>query len=256
MKNSILLLFCAILSATVVSAQDKEREPFRFGFQVSPVLSFMHSNSRDVESGGVNVGMNFGMIGEYYFGYKQNYGLTSGVSFILNKGGKLTYNDSGDYLSRTDFSNELTLALTDSTGLLNRTLAAGTAVSHRVNFINIPFGFKMRTNYIFGTYIRGFAQVPMIGIDIATSARGDVRLGNDLDMLYETETIYPDIFPIGITIGGGLGIEYYPQDEQLGLLVAIFYNGGLFDMTRSGTQENTKTKGAISDVTLRLGVMF
>ena len=254
-KISFVLLFAA-MGFSSLCAQTADGGPLRFGFQVSPVVSFMHGNDRDVDAAGANLGLNLGLVGEYYFNANRNYGLTTGVSFILNKGGNLTYGVAGDYLSRTGFSSGLTAALTDTTGQLNRTLAPGTSVAHRINFVHIPIGLKLRTDYLFGSDIRGFAQVPMLGIDIATSARGDVRLGNQSDALYEKETIYPDIQPFGLTVGGGLGVEWYPQDEQMSIVAGIFYNGGLLDMTRAGAQPSTQSKATISDVTIRLGIMF
>jgi hypothetical protein len=256
MKKITLSLLCALALVPALRAQSADGSPFRFGFQISPVLSFMHSNNRDVDGSGVNLGMNLGLIGEYYFNENRNYALVSGASFILNKGGKLTYAEAGDHLERTDFSSDLTARLTDTSGILNRRLAAGTSVANRINFVHIPIGLKMRTNYLFGSDIRGFAQVPMLGIDIATSARGDVRLGDQPDVLYEKETVYPDISPIGLTIGGGLGVEWYPQDEQMSIVAGVFYNGGLLDLTRSGTMSSTQVKATISDVTIRLGILF
>jgi hypothetical protein len=253
------IIFSLLLAATIgptLTAQSGDGGPLRFGFQFSPVLSFMHSNSRDVNGSGVNLGLNMGLVGEYYFNDNRNYAVVLGASFILNKGGTLKYTEAGDHLSRSDYSSGLTAALTDTTNGFSRTFAAGSSVANRINFVHVPIGLKMRTNYLFGSDFRAFAQVPMLGLDIATSARGDVRLGDRPDELFEKETIYPDISPVGLTIGGGLGVEWYPQDEQMSVVAGIFYNGGLLDLTRSGSMSTTNAKATISDVTIRMGIMF
>lgn len=247
MKKIALLVF--ILGSLSTQAQDFKK--FKFGVQASPFISWMHSNSKEVDGAGVNIGINFGMMGEYYFA--ENYALTGGIGYLLNKGGKLKYNQEGDHLPRSAFGTDLTTAL----GTRGDTLWAGTTIARRINYVQIPFGFKMRTNELGeNSFLRIYAHLPYVCIDIATSARGDVINEGVPGSPFNKETIYKDIIPIGMTIGGGAGIEYYPNDKDLTLTAGIYYNGGIFDMTKDGDQQNAKTKGALSDVTIRIGVLF
>lgn len=263
MKKITLLLAFASLACSVM-AQDGDFKKFRFGVNASPIFSWMGSNNPDVKAGGFTMGVNLALSGELYFA--ENYAFTMGLGYKLNTGGKITYEKkAGNYLPQSDLSEELQTDLLSSSRLAagayfigsgdsSRIMAKGVAISRRVNWLSIPIGFKMRTNELGDSFIRGFAHLPLFGIDIATRARADVKTSTGE---YKKEIIYRDIFPINLTVGGGAGIEYYPNDKDLSFIAGIYYNAGLIDFTKNDKDVNGKgVKGVVSDITLRLGVNF
>jgi hypothetical protein len=225
-------------------------QAFKFGIQASPVVSWMHSNNKQVSTTGANLGIDFGLIGEYYFSENENYAFTMGLNYVLGKGGGLKYDDAGRILPDTDYSNELLAVIPRDSGSTSVTFPANTTFKSRLNYLRIPLGFKMRTNELGNSYLRAFAQLPVLGIDIATSARSDIKLDNDTE--FKKEVTYRDFLPLGLTVGGGAGVEWFPNDSELAFVMGVYYNGGLIDIT----QDELKRKGTTSDVTIRLAVMF
>lgn len=227
------------------NSQAQDWKKFKFGIQASPVISFMPAGHRDVNSEGANFGINIGLIGEHYF--HENYALTFGAGYLLNAGGTVKYSQKGQYLTKGDYSVLFRNYLTTQ----NDSLPAGTSINYRQNIIQLPFGFKMRTNELGGTYLRGFANFPVMTINIPTSNKIDVNTGTNT---FDGEAAYNDAYPVGLQIGGGAGVEWYPNDSQLAVVGGIYFNGGIFDVTKTASDPNYRS--VISDVTIRLAVMF
>lgn len=239
------------LAASLFAQEDKQ---FRFGPFITPLVSFTSADNKEAESGGAQVGVNLAMIGEYYFDADRNYALTAGIGYTIGYGGQMKYSvatnhfDTQDGLS-TGFRTALSAcALATST----TDQPAGTIIRQTMNMVNIPIGFKMRTNELGGSMIRAFAQLPVIGINIVTESKIDAELPGYGK--FEGETYLKNTVPIGISIGGGLGAEWYPNDKGLGITAGIFYNNGLIDIN-ANTNSN-KYRVTASDISLRLGVFF
>jgi hypothetical protein len=244
MKKSFLILascFCALVSV----AQDINK--FRFGVHLSPGLSWMPASHRDIEGSGVQMNFGVGMMGEYNL--TDNYAVIFGLNYVFNNGGGIKYNKAGQYLEqRTSFSDGLNSYLTAQ----NNILPAGTTINYSQDVLQLPIGLKMRTNEIGSTFIRGFAQLPVLTLEVPTSNKIDLNNGSQS---FNGEAAYGEVLPIAVKIGGAIGAEYYPNDTKLAIIAGLHFNAGLIDITKNyGT--NGGYRSVVSDITLRLGVLF
>ena len=240
MKKITLVLTVVLFSfQAALQAQD-----FRFGFQVSPSFSWITTDDNRIEGNGSNLGLRLGMLGERYFA--ENYAIMFGLGFAFNQGGTIRHELGGQYWTNSDLS---------ATEL--RFVTNGTDLKYKLQYLELPFALKMRTN-TFG-YMRGFFEIPRFVFGFNTKALGDIdQMGSDLDS--EDEKINEDVNFFNLSWGLGGGLEY-EVSENTSLVAGIFYNHGFLDITKDkgaekndGTSENSK--GTIRGITIRLGVLF
>lgn len=249
MKKLVTLLLIAACASGSLFAQSglSEDGKFRFGVQTSPFFSFMGTNDNQIESDGSNIGFELGLIGELYISDNLNYAITSGLSLTFNQGGTLLYTRPGVIFNDSEL-NEVTI---DS-------LAEGTSVNYKLQYLEIPFGFKMRTDeFGAGGDIRAFANLPVFTIGIPTQSRGDISGPNAEG---SKENISKDIFPLSLSWGLGGGVEYQVTDA-VSLVGGVYYQSGLLDVTNNDgvytdNGEAIDANNRISRVTIRIGVMF
>ena len=80
MKKIVIVLCFLGLFLSKSFAQNE----IRFGFQFSPTLSWMKTDSKRVSNnGGLILGAKLGAVGEYYF--QENYSIASGIGFGFNQ---------------------------------------------------------------------------------------------------------------------------------------------------------------------------
>ncbi len=247
MKKIIFVIALFALSFSAVQAQSGD---FRFGFQASPSLSWMSTNVNYVNANGTIPGMKLGVIGEYYF--RPEYAFIGGLGFAFNTGGRLRHDFSGTYWTETDL------------GIGVDTLAAGTNLKYNLQYVEIPFGLKMRTRE-FG-YLRYFAEIPVFTIGFESTARGTISASTKVSedpQAIEDLNIKEEINSLALSWGFGGGAEY-SLSQSTSIVGGIFYqryftditddNGTTFHNSRGDVKNNEKT--VISNLTLRLGVIF
>ena len=159
-KIALLFTFLLFMSAKIYSQTN-----FRFGFQVSPNFSWLSTDDKFINGNGTNLGLKLGMMGEKYFTNSENYALSFGIGFAFNQGGTLNYDsdgqfEGGNYWPESDLSDPLF-----------RTLPEGINLKYSIQYIEIPFGLKMRTQE-FG-YFRYFIE-PGFNLGLKTQARGAI----------------------------------------------------------------------------------
>lgn len=226
---------------------------FRFGFQVSPTISWMSTDNNKINSNGVNIGIKIGMVGEYYFGTSGNYALISGIGFAFNQGGTLKHEVGGNFWPEAELTSSKF-----NTGL--KPLPDGVNMKYNLRYVEIPIGFKMRTND-FGN-IRYFAEIPLFNIGMLTQARGAI---NGTGVNTDNENIKGATNFFNITWGFGGGVEY-SVSEKTALVGGLYYQQGFTDVTRdknafkrvseTGPSEPESSKGTLGAIVLRLGVIF
>ncbi|HHH50152.1 MAG TPA: PorT family protein [Saprospiraceae bacterium] len=228
----------------------KAQSDFRFGFQLSPTFSWMGTSNNKINGNGTNLGLKLGVIGEKYF--RENYAIIGGLGFAFNQGGTLKHDIGGNFWPSSDLSNPD----------LNKepnALPDGVNLKYGIQYVEIPFGLKMRTQE-FG-YLKYFAEIPVFTLGIRTQARGAVSATNGLDT--QKENIKDDVSLLNLSWGIGGGLEY-SINGSTSLVAGLFFQNGFVDITNDkATQyisfdENPKenSKGTIGAITLRLGVMF
>lgn len=238
-----IVAIAAFLSAlnTMVSAQTD----VRFGFQVSPVFSWMTTDDNRINPSGTNLGLKLGMVGEFYF--RENYAVSTGIGFGFNHGGTLQYDFGGSYWTRSGLGSALD------------TLPAGTNLKYNIQYVEIPLGLKLRTRE-FG-YLRYFVE-PGITLGFKSQARGTIQ-GRGIGDEAEKINIRKEVNGLNLSWGLGAGVEYSLSENtslvgglgfQIGFTDATDDNGVVFDDRRGNREEDSK--GKINGIIIRLGVMF
>lgn len=214
----------------------------RLGFQLSPTISWMDTDDNAINGNGATVGMRLGMIGEYYF--RERYAFISGINFAFNQGGTLKHEEGGNLWSKSDLSDSALAALPD-----------GVNLKYHIQYLEIPFGIKMRTKEI--GYARYFAEIPLFSLGVRVQARGDVEGTSRLQV--ERENIIKDVNLFNLNWGFGAGI-HYTLSEDTEFIGGLYYQQGFTDVTdnkatkKSGEIEDSK--GIIKGITLRIGILF
>ncbi len=212
----IIALFFTIKS----SAQD-----MRFGVFADPQLSWFTSDTRDFSPNGPVFGFNAGFSYDRYFA--ERYAFTTGAS-ITNIGGNLLYNVDDYSLSTRDEEYPIT---------------SGTNLRIRGQYVNIPLGFKFKTNQIGYTTI--YAQ---LGINGYIKLKG---FAWNEDMSINREVVENSHLKFGfISYMFGGGIEYSlggPSALQFG----VIFSNGMTPAFDAGHGIIT-----IGNLALRVGVVF
>lgn len=235
-----LLVFVGLTAANLVQAQDDgvEVSRLRFGGQLSPVASWLTSDNSQVKSGGVNLGIKLGAIGEYNFA--KNYSIAAGIGFGFNQGGKLQFPQGGDLLPKSE--------LPDIPDPEKRNLPADTKITYKLTFIEFPISLKLRTRE-YG-YMRYFAELPIITLSAITAGKANIDAAN-IDV--NKQKVTDDMKRLNAQWGLGGGVEYNFSAENA-LVVGAYYNQGFFDLTKN--YGGTKDKAVDHNITLRIGVLF
>ena len=239
-------MLCAAGSVIVQAQND-----FRFGFQASPSFSWMSTNDANINGNGTNLGLKLGLLGEKYI--RENYALTFGLGFGFNEGGTLRYNGEGVLWPEVDLPADF------------ENLDPGTNLKYALQYLEIPVGFKMRTQQ-FG-YFRFFADIPVITLGILTQAKGTIS--GPYENAPEGVDIRKAANFLTFSWGVGGGTEY-EIGENIALIGGINFQTSFVDITKDkGTTfcpegsfdcatnpQEEDSKGKVSIITIKLGVMF
>ena len=238
----IFLCLTTIFAFAQYSEAIESNGELRLGFQLSPSFSWMSTDDNTINGNGTNLGMKLGMVGEYYF--KENYAFVSGINFAFNQGGTLLHQEGGNLWSESELSD---------TGLV--ALPNGVNLKYHIQYIEVPFGVKMRTKE-FG-YLRYYAEMPLFSLGVKVQARGDIKGTSRLDQ--ERENIKKDVNLFNLNWGFGGGVQY-TLSEDTALIGGLYYQQGIADVTdnsaikASGAKEDSK--GIIKSLTIRIGILF
>lgn len=236
MKRLITLVILTVVTLTTLNAQS-----FRLGIQTSPTFSWMSTNQNTITGNGVNLGLEVGLLGDYYL-ENDRYAISSGISLLMNQGGGLVYSTGGNLFPDSEMSVDTLLNVTDDT-----------QVDFSFQYIEIPFSVKLRG----GTGDLGyFVQIPYFSLAFPIKGRADVNdpvAGNYMD-----ENILSSVIPLAFTWGLGAGAEYEIND--LTLMGGISYQNSILDIIKdNGTLaggEKEDAKQIINRITLRVGIFF
>lgn len=216
----IIIVSSLILNTYIVDAQTSSR----FSIFADPQLSWFTSDTRKFEPNGSIAGFNIGFTAERYFA--DRYAIFSGLS-INNLGGNLKYKEAGYILETRDNTY---------------TIAQGSNVKLKSQFLNIPLGLKFKTNEI--GYFSFFAQVGVSG-----SIRLKASVWEDTNKI-EKETITQQFKPVFASYFIGTGIDYSlggPSSLQVG----VVYSSGITESYSAGYG-----KISMGSLSLKIGIVF
>lgn len=231
MKRLILvfLLFSGLIATRVEAQYD-----FKFGFEASPFISWMSTDKKPVKSDGTNLGFQIVMNGEYYI--RERYAIKAGLGLSFRNGGNLLHTNGGAIFPDSDLSMPS----------LKDPLPPNTSVKYKLQYVEIPVAFRMRTQE-FG-YLRYFAELPMFIIGINSQARADLGVASG-----DNEDIGKDTPFMNLSWGVGAGAEY-AITSTTSLVGGIFYNQGIADVTSDSNAD--QSKAVLKRLVFRMGVMF
>ena len=233
MKKIVVFAAFLLFAQGMIKAQDSD---LRFGFQVSPMFSWMATDESRINGNGVNLGLKLGVNGEIFF--RENYAFIVGVGFAFNSGGTLRHDISGEYWQRSTFPPQVQSGF----------FPAGTDLKYNLQYVEIPFGMKFRTNE-FG-YIRYYMELPVITIGFRSQARGTIEYSG---VNAEKIDIKKEVNPLTLAWGLGGGIEY-SISENTALVAGLGYQNVFTDVTKD--YSGISSKARINNIIIRLGVLF
>lgn len=285
----------AIITIVVAQVVCAEAQGLKFGVHVDPFLSFLTSDYSNVEGAGANFGAALGVEAAYEFDATGNYALTFGADFSLNNGGTLLYKYGGVLLPNTELDNRTAFRNNNgdippsATGVA---MQAFTKINHRINYVAIPIGLKLRTNELGDSYMRAFFHIPLVQLMVPVNAGAkifapDASAAGYLDDNSNERYAIPqadesvtergawgDVTPFQVSLGAGAGVELAPNsDGGLRLYAGVYFHHGVIDITNGfgGTTaftspdnpntvisetQNRNPRNAFNNIALRLGVVF
>jgi hypothetical protein len=205
----------------------------RFGFEASPFISWLSSDVKNVKNDGANLGFQIFMNGEFYF--RESYAIKTGLGLSFRNGGKLLHSDAGQIFPKSSLSNEIF-----------REMPANSSVRYKLQYVEIPFAFRMRTQEI--GYTRFYAEIPMFTLGICTQARGDLGLADG-----DNENIARDTRWLNLSWGLGGGMEY-ALTSTTSLIGGLYFQQGMTDVVSKSSVNRGKNE--LNKLVLRIGVMF
>ncbi len=232
----LLCLFVVIIPCLLFS------QKIRYNIIAGPSLSWMSANFNKIESGGAKLAFKFQAQAEYWI--TDRFALTGGLGISLGPGGTLEYEKGGDIWKEARLSDNVYHVLPNNS-----------VMSYRMNYIDIPFGFKLRTIEV-GKY-RFFLHAPEFAISMRTKARGSID-ASGLEAT-EDEDIRDIISFFTLFYGLGAGAEF-KVSHDITLTAGLRFMQSFTDITddngryNDGTKEDSK--GILSNLDFRIGISF
>lgn len=233
--------------APAVSAQSVDFTRFRFGFQLSPSVSWMTTDDNAIDGDGTALGLKLGTVAEYNFA--ENYALVSGIGFHFNAGGTLRSGYGGRFFTES---------IADGEDFNDGGTQPGVGIDYSITYVEIPLGLKLRTRE-FG-YLTYTAEAPVFTLNIRSNARGSLSGGGEVTEV-EDITIKDEVALFALSWGFGGGAEY-SVSESTRLFGGLRFQRVFTDVTKDGDYYDDRRattddpRAGINMITLRLGVLF
>jgi hypothetical protein len=227
-RNRSLTIAVIILLLAVTTARSKAQD-FEFGIHADPLITWMSSNSSGYNGEGVKPGFSMGLNVLHYFA--ENYAFSSGIGFIT-AGGRLSAVEPHTMV----FSN------------FTQVVAAGDEMVYNLRYLNIPAGFRLRTNQI--GYITLFTD---LGLDIRVLLKSTVDIPQN-QISKENAKTEVRTMNLGWHITAGLE---YELGIRTSLVAGLGFDEDFFDVTKDLSDVfQPKDKSGLRMLRIRLGVKF
>ncbi len=229
-RIKLLLLFIT------VSLSAFAQENLRFGFTVSPGITWLSPDNKQINSDGARFAFTYGAIVDFIIDDNQRYSITSGIQIAMD-GGKLT-----------SFP-------------LERIAGKSGEITAKIQYLELPVGLKLRSNET-SSNLTCYGVLGIVnGINIR--ARADYRYQNLTEEInIDEENIklrdlkfYPNeikkVVPYQLSLQFEGGTEFRVA-ENTSIVGGIFFRNGFTNIM----DDNDKERIVGRNVGLRIAVMF
>ena len=231
------IVVCAAFFMLLAQLSFAQGSDLRLGFQVSPTFSNMSTDDNKVNANGTNLGLKLGLMGEVFF--RENYAFTIGLGFSFNSGGTLRHDEISNTWQRSELPSGVNLPF-----------LAGTDLKYNLQYVEIPFGLKFKTNEI--GYLRYYAEVPTFTLGFRSQSRGDIKTAGGINE--DKIDIKKEVKALALSWGVGGGIEY-SLSEGTSLVAGLAYQRVFTDVTKDYSG-GVDSKASINHFIVRIGVLF
>ncbi|MFO7932863.1 MAG: porin family protein [Bacteroidales bacterium] len=213
----------ALLSVMLICFAAAYGQRIKFSVHADPQFAWFSSDEDNVSPAGSILHMQAGLIADLFF--SDHYAFTTGVG-VNNMGGKLAYADSTLFVSGSD----------------SLYAVPGQVLKHRMQYIDIPLGLKLKTEELgYTTFFFQLGFNPMFNINAFSTS-------DDETFDKENNRGNTNLFNLGYHLGAGV---QYRLGGSTALVGGVRWSSGLTDVT--GNDEAKITLNAIS---INLGVQF
>lgn len=239
LKNIVIISLLLIFISLSLSSQAQQK-PFKFGFKVSPALSWLSPDAKYYEQGGAAFSLSWGFVADITL--MDHYYLSTGFNVSYFKG-KLSYphiyNNEADNYSYT--------------GNMDRT--------YNLRYIEVPLAFKMKTNEL-AKNIKFFGLMGInTGFNIRAKANESFTGNNPLSGKHSYTEDKVDIKDettlVKASLIVGAGIDYV-IDESISIIIGVNFNNGFSNILKGTNTVHTDidAKAVPYYFELNLGVIF
>lgn len=229
----------------------------RFGIRLSPAFTWLTTDNGNIGNNGTNLGFNMAIKADMFFSEKA--ALSYGIGLGLNQGGRLLYDNPGNYFPNSELTSDLLLAL-----------PANTDIRYKVNYIQVPVSLKILTDEILQLRdVRFTVDAPMFTLGFRNKAFADVTGLSGLpgyDENFYKEIVTKDVNPFDFSWGFGLGMEYSlsgSSKEGTSLILGLAYSQSILDITKNdgtfvkdGVTEEEDSHGTRHGINIVIGMAF
>jgi hypothetical protein len=227
-RNSSLTKAVIILLLAVTTVRGAAQE-FEFGVHADPLITWMSSNSSEYKGEGVRAGFSMGLNVLHYFA--ENYAISSGIGFIT-AGGRQSAVDNHTMV----FNN------------FTQVVAAGDEMVYNLRYLNVPAGFRLRTNQI--GYLTLFTD---LGLDIRVLLKSTVDIPQNQ---ISDENAKTEVRALNLGWHLTAGVEY-ELGIRTSLVGGLGFDEDFFDFTKDLPDVfQPKDKSGLRMLRIRLGVKF
>lgn len=226
MKTKVFLTIALIFGSALLNAQQSDKR-VSFAISVQPHVNWIHSDETYLSQGPVRLGIQGGLRLDYKF--ERFCALSFGVN-LNQTGGNIIYNDP--------------LSLDLVHGL--ETLQAGTRVTYRLQYVEIPLAMKFILPEI--GYQTWFAE---IGLDPMFNTSAYI---NATDNNIEKEPFKQGVSKFNLAWHTGIGLNY-SLGGNLSLQFALVYQNTFLDVT-SENNIRRPDNARINQIGLSIGIVI
>ncbi len=242
MKKCLVLIVLVLMCGETFSNPNR----IKLGLFVAPGLSWMKPMGNEINNGTVGLGLQYGLIIDYYF-REQNYAISTGVFGGIDGGGlhgrdTLTKLNNGNAVAEHYLANQLILPL---------------YLKLKTNPIRQRFklygevGFQMVFNLSARAKYSSSIANPNGGQPVDINKENVLRNGNEVQALIPGFRYNP--FDFRLSVGGGVE---YAVGEKTSVFLAVHYNNGFIPVIDDKSVNPKHDATVMRNILLTIGVMF